>query len=176
MLQSRIRKALEARRDPDAREAGFTLIELLVVVIIIGILSSIAIPVYLGQRQRAYDASVQSDLKNLSTAAETTFATSLSYPSAVTTFATNGIAPIITKTTTYIAFTDLSGSDAGYIIYGKSSGSDKVWMLSSYNGGAPVAIPAASWPTSLTSVPASLTGGSLVTATFVSPGVTFTNP
>jgi type IV pilus assembly protein PilA len=45
------------------REDGFTLIELLVVMIIIGILAAIAIPVFLSQRQKGYDASVKSDLR-----------------------------------------------------------------------------------------------------------------
>ena len=42
-----------------SREGGFTLIELLIVMIIIAILMAIAVPMYLGQRARAKDASVK---------------------------------------------------------------------------------------------------------------------
>jgi type IV pilus assembly protein PilA len=64
-MLARIRKAREER------EGGFTLIELLVVIIIIGILAAIAIPVFLNQRQKGYDAQAKSDARNIATLEET---------------------------------------------------------------------------------------------------------
>jgi type IV pilus assembly protein PilA len=46
------------------REEGFTLIELLVVVIIIGILAAIAIPTFLSQRERGWQAELTSSVRN----------------------------------------------------------------------------------------------------------------
>lgn len=58
------RFAVQRRTAPD-RDAGFTLIELLVVMIIIGVLASIAIPVFLNQRGKAHDSSTKADLNAL---------------------------------------------------------------------------------------------------------------
>ena len=58
---------------------GFTLIELLIVVVIIGLLAAIAIPKFGNTKEKAYIASMKSDLRNLVTAEEAYFADSTAY-------------------------------------------------------------------------------------------------
>jgi type IV pilus assembly protein PilA len=56
-----------------ASNAGFTLIELLCVVAIIGVLTAIIIPRFMGIRQLAVDARAKSDLRNAANAEESYF-------------------------------------------------------------------------------------------------------
>lgn len=60
-------------------EEGFTLIELMVVVLIIAILIAIAIPTFLGARERAQDRAAQSDIRNGFTAEKVYFTDNEAY-------------------------------------------------------------------------------------------------
>ena len=63
----------------ESTEDGFTLIELLVVIIIIGILLAIAVPSYLGFRDRAADNAMKANLRAALPAAEAYYADNGSY-------------------------------------------------------------------------------------------------
>src|ERR1700751_1259816 len=70
-------KAIHDRLNND--DNGFTLIELMVVVLIIAILIAIAIPTFLGARQRAQDKQAQSNIRNALTTEKTYYVDNQAY-------------------------------------------------------------------------------------------------
>src|SRR3954468_17706825 len=82
------------RRD---QEEGFTLIELMVVVLIIAILIAIAIPTFLGARERAQNRSAQSNVRNALTAEKTSYTDTQAYTQTSATLA--AIEPSLTYVT-----------------------------------------------------------------------------
>lgn len=60
---------------------GFTLIELLMVVVIIGLLASVLVPRFANTREKAFLASMKSDLRNLASAEEEYFYDQQTYTS-----------------------------------------------------------------------------------------------
>ena len=123
-MLARIRKAREER------EGGFTLIELLVVIIIIGILAAIAIPVFLNQRKKGYDAQVKSDLRNAATAEETYLTDNpTTYTTDQTALQTAGWKPstgdtFLVKVSNAVGFciTGHNSSSSNYFVYDSGAG------------------------------------------------------
>jgi type IV pilus assembly protein PilA len=125
-MLARIRKAAEER------EGGFTLIELLVVIIIIGILAAIAIPVFLNQRQKGYDAQAKSDLRNLATLEETYLTDNNVYTTNITTSITDFKAS--PNATTSVVSVRGTGSADSYCLQSVSK-SGTTWFYDSATGG-----------------------------------------
>lgn len=58
---------------------GFTLVELMMVVVIIGLLAAVLIPRFANSREKAFIATVKSDLRNLAAAEESYFYDNATY-------------------------------------------------------------------------------------------------
>ena len=121
-------KGLVARRRDD--EQGFTLIELMVVVLIIAILIAIAIPTFLGARQRAQDRAAQSDLRNGLTAEKTVYTDSQTYSNDTSTAGMKGIESSLDwggKLKVFVG--DVVSGDKGVVCLQEDSKSGKTFSI-----------------------------------------------
>jgi len=96
-------RTIKQRRESDE---GFTLIELMVVVLIIAILLAIAVPTFLGARQRAQARAAQSNVRQGFSSAKVFFTDNETYTSAGATTGLQAIEPSLTFNTTGVSATN----------------------------------------------------------------------
>jgi type IV pilus assembly protein PilA len=117
-------------------DKGFTLIELMVVVLIIAILIAIAIPTFLGLRERAQDRAAQAELRDGLTAAKAYYTDDETYDDFDAAGVAEGIEPSLdwdtSGDTDTVGIVLAAGDD---VVLTRESESDNGWFCAMDTGG-----------------------------------------
>jgi type IV pilus assembly protein PilA len=120
-------------------DAGFTLVEVLTVVVIIGVLAAVALPTFLGQKQKATDSAAKELARTAQTAAEAYSTDHNGSYSKLSVAELQAVEPTLKDTST----AELTGAEAlaegqGYVVETQSAGTGHTFSIERTAGGETV--------------------------------------
>lgn len=130
-----------ASRRRDRQDSGFTLIELLVVMTILGVLAAIALPVFLSQRQKAVEATVEADLRQVAQLMETFYVDQGRYAPSRATLSAAIPPPTVFSEGNDVDLVDASTTGQFYCLIGTNEQSRDIYYDSDGGGLLPPDVP-----------------------------------